>query len=70
MGNVEIGGETPVYIAGPCAIEDGEEKTSAWERFKARFHRRRRLPETADLPPLEPQTLPEPPESDHPDEIG
>ena len=54
----------------PCAIEDGEEKASAWERFKARFRRRRRSPETADLPPLEPQTLPEPPETDHPDKIG
>ncbi len=54
----------------PCDIEDAEEKTSAWERLKARLHRRRRLPEPADLPPLEPQTLPESPETDRPDEIG
>jgi hypothetical protein len=52
----------------PCAIEDGEETTTVWDRFKDRF-RRKRLPKNVERPPLEPETLPEPPESDLPDEI-
>jgi hypothetical protein len=48
----------------PCAIEDGEEKTTAWERLSSRLSRRRRLPASPEPLPAEPETLPEPPPAD------
>lgn len=53
----------------PCAIEDGEVRTTAWERFLSRFHRPRKTPETDDRPPAEPETLPELPDIDRPEKI-
>jgi hypothetical protein len=47
----------------PCAIEDGEEKPTAWERLSSRLARRRRPPEPPEPAPVEPETLPEPPPS-------
>ena len=44
-----------------CAIEDGEEKTTAWERWTARLARRQRRPKSPPILPIEPKTLPEPP---------
>jgi hypothetical protein len=48
----------------PCAIEDGEEKTTAWERLSSRLARRRKRPEPPAIVPSEPDTLPEAPPSD------
>jgi hypothetical protein len=48
----------------PCAIEDGEEKTTAWQRLSSRLARRRRRPASPEPPPAEPETLPEPPPAD------
>ncbi len=45
----------------PCAIEDGEERASAWERLSARLTRRRRSGDKPRPGPPEPDTLPEPP---------
>ncbi len=51
-----------------CAIEDGEEKTTAWARWAARLARRRR-PEAAPIPPVEPESLPEQlPAAENPEE--
>jgi hypothetical protein len=48
----------------PCAIEDAEAWPTGWARLKRLFRRgrRRREPDPADLPPLEPESIPEPPE--------
>jgi hypothetical protein len=48
----------------PCAIEDGEEKTTAWERLSSRLARRRKRPEPPEAVPSEPDTLPEAPPND------
>jgi hypothetical protein len=48
----------------PCAIEDGEEKTTAWQRLSSRLALRRKRPETPKPVPSEPDTLPETPPTD------
>ncbi|MDD8026983.1 MAG: hypothetical protein PHI34_10730 [Acidobacteriota bacterium] len=49
----------------PCAIEDGEVPTTGWARLKRLFRKRARPePSPADLPPLEPHSIPEPVEED------
>jgi hypothetical protein len=53
----------------PCAIEDGEERTSAWRRLSARLTRRRRPAAGPQSGPPEPDTLPEaPPPGGFPEE--
>jgi hypothetical protein len=47
----------------PCAIEDGDEKTTPWERLSSRLARRRRRLEAPGPAPAEPESLPEPPPS-------
>ncbi|MGD0783372.1 MAG: hypothetical protein ABSA30_10995 [Candidatus Aminicenantales bacterium] len=47
----------------PCAIEDGEERTTAWERWAALLARRGRRTKRPKNDPVEPETLPEPPPS-------
>jgi hypothetical protein len=44
----------------PCAIEDGEQKKTFWQRLTARLARRRG-PKAPTIAPVEPETLPEPP---------
>jgi hypothetical protein len=48
----------------PCAIEDGDVPPSGWDRLKRLFRRRRssRPAKAEDFPPLEPESIPEPPE--------
>ncbi len=45
----------------PCAIEDGEEKTTVWERLTGLLARRHRRAEARKDNPDEPETMPEPP---------
>jgi hypothetical protein len=58
----------------PCAIEDGDVPPSGWERLRRLFRRRSPRPaRIEDLPPLEPDSIPEPPEEprlpEGPDEL-
>lgn len=47
----------------PCAIEDADAPPTGWSKLKRLFRRRRRrASETADLPPMEPESIPEPPD--------
>lgn len=53
----------------PCAIEDADVPPTGWSKLKSLFRRRRRrAAEPADLPPLEPESIPEPPDEPTRDE--
>ncbi len=56
----------------PCAIEDADVPPTGWTRLKSLFRRRRapRAPDPAALPPLEPESIPEPPDEGVPPREG
>ncbi|MCX6561469.1 MAG: hypothetical protein NTZ26_13255 [Candidatus Aminicenantes bacterium] len=56
----------------PCAIEDGDAPAGGWTRLKRLFRGRaeRRAAEIEAIPPLEPESIPEPPEEIPPADDG